>query len=163
MFTLKGQKPRYQGTLAAFRTIVENEGIHGLWRGVGPTVKRAAIVTGTQIPAYDHFKHTLINYKIMSEGFRLHMVSAMGAGLAVALVSSPVDVVKTRIMNQKVVGKNGTLYRGAVECLVKTVKTEGIFGLYKGFLPNWLRAGPQTLITFCIFEQLRKIFDISPV
>ena len=116
------------------------------------------------IKQYFFLKSSLFAYIERSKtSFRLHMVSAMGAGLAVALVSSPVDVVKTRIMNQKVVGKNGTLYRGAVECLVKTVKTEGIFGLYKGFLPNWLRAGPQTLITFCIFEQLRKIFDISPV
>ena len=99
----------------------------------------------------------------MSEGLRLHVVSSMGAGLAVALVSSPVDVVKTRIMNQKVVDKNGTLYSSAFECLYKTLRTEGIMGLYKGFLPNWLRAGPQTMITFCIFEQLRKMFDIAPV
>lgn len=163
MLSFKGQKPRYQGTIVAFRTIATNEGIHGLWRGVGPTVKRAAITTGTQIPSYDHLKHILMNYGIMSEGLRLHMVSSMGAGLAVALVSSPVDVVKTRIMNQKVVCNNGTLYSGAIECLIKTWKTEGFLGLYKGFVPNWLRAGPQTMITFCIYEQLRKKFDIKPI
>lgn len=162
--TLKpGEQPRYPSTFSAFKTIAAKEGVKGLWRGVGATVKRAAIVTGTQIPSYDHLKHSLLNYGLMSEGLRLHMVSSMGAGLAVALVSSPVDVIKTRLMNQKVVDKNGTLYRSAFECLGKTLRTEGLTGLYKGLLPNWLRAGPQTMITFCIFEQLRKIFDIAPV
>ena len=163
LFIASGDQPRYHSTFAAFRSIAANEGIKGLWRGVGATVKRAAVVTGTQIPSYDHFKHSLLNYGVMSEGMPLHMVSSMGAGLAVALVSSPVDVVKTRVMNQKVEGKNGTLYRSAIECLVKTLRTEGLMGLYKGFLPNWMRLGPHTMITFCIFEQLRKLFDINPV
>jgi hypothetical protein len=30
--------------------------------------------------------------------------------------------------------------------LLQTLKTEGLFGLYKGFVPNWLRIGPHTII-----------------
>ena len=140
-----------------------HEGVKGLWRGAGATIKRAAVVSGTQIPSYDHIKHSLLNYGVMYEGLQLHMVSSMGAGLAVALISSPVDVVKTRVMNQKILDKHGTKYRSAFECFFKTLRTEGLPGLYKGFLPNWLRLGPHTMITLCIYEQLRKAFHIAPV
>ncbi len=44
----------------------------------------------------------------------------MIAGLATAFVTSPVDVVKTRIMNQKV-GKAGEplLYKSTMDCIIK--------------------------------------------
>lgn len=53
-----GVKPRYRNTFHAFFTIIKHDGVLGLWRGVGPTVKRAAILSATQIPAYDHTKNT---------------------------------------------------------------------------------------------------------
>ena len=55
----------------------------------------------SQIPSYDHTKHTVLNTGWMKEGPALHIVSSMVAGFMAALTTSPVDVVKTRIMNQK--------------------------------------------------------------
>ena len=54
-----------------------------------------------QIPSYDHTKHTILNLGWMKEGVPLHFVSSMVAGFNTALTTSPVDVVKTRMMNQK--------------------------------------------------------------
>ena len=54
-------------------------------------------------------------------------------------------------------------YRNGLDCLVKTVKSEGVLGLYKGFIPNWLRLGPHTIISFFIFESLRKTAGINPI
>eukprot|EP00795_Rhopilema_esculentum_P009542 gene9542-17288_t len=159
-----GQTPRYKSTFDAFAQISRKEGVRGLWRGVGPTVQRAAIITASQIPSYDHTKHALLNNKVMHEGLRLHFVSSMVAGLVCAIVTSPVDVIKTRIMNQKIMAKeNGLLYKSTLDCLYKTLKFEGILGLYKGFIPNWMRIGPHTIITFLIFEQLRKIAGLKPL
>ena len=36
------------------------------------------------------------------------------------------------------------LYKNSVECLVKTVRNEGFFGLYKGFLPCYIRMVSET-------------------
>lgn len=35
----------------------------------------------------------------------------------------------------------GQLYSGVADCLAKTVRAEGLPGLYKGWLPCWLRIG----------------------
>ena len=143
--------------------IARQEGITGLWRGVGPTVQRAAVVTATQIPSYDHTKHTLLNKGYLHEGLRLHLVSSMVAGLTCAIVTSPIDVIKTRIMNQKLNENGVKIYTSTVDCLLRTIKSEGLFGLYKGFIPTWMRIGPHTVITFLIFEQLRQFVGMSPV
>ncbi|XP_020895834.1 mitochondrial substrate carrier family protein ucpB isoform X2 [Exaiptasia diaphana] len=159
-----GQPARYRSTFQAFAVIVREEGVRGLWTGVGPTVQRAAILTATQIPSYDHTKHTLINHKIMKEGPPLHVVSSFVAGLVAAGATSPVDVVKTRIMNQATDSKGRPkIYSGITDCFIKIIKNEGFLGLYKGFIPNWMRIGPHTIVTFFVFEQLRKLVGMKPV
>ncbi|NXR87724.1 UCP5 protein, partial [Hypocryptadius cinnamomeus] len=65
--------------------------------------------------------------------------SSFTCGLAGAIASNPVDVVRTRMMNQRAIVGTTELYKGTLDGLVKTWKSEGFFALYKGFWPNWLR------------------------
>ena len=44
----------------------------------------------------------------MSEGIPLHFTAAMISGLVTTIASMPVDIVKTRLQNQKVPGSNPT-------------------------------------------------------
>ena len=45
---------------------------------------------------------------------------------------NPFDVMATRLYNQKVEeGGKGALYTGPIDCLVKTVRAEGMRGIYK--------------------------------
>ncbi|KAL5014372.1 hypothetical protein ScPMuIL_008642 [Solemya velum] len=143
-----GEIKRYRSTYHALMDILGREGVRGLYVGVGPTVKRAAILTATQIPAYDHTKHTILNWGLMKEGIALHITASMIAGFVTALTTSPVDVVKTRVMNQKSESHHMKTYVSAFDCFFKTIKVEGVLGLYKGFIPNWMRIGPHTIVTF---------------
>ncbi|KAF2074568.1 hypothetical protein CYY_004114 [Polysphondylium violaceum] len=156
---------KYRSIGQAFMEIIEKEGIRGLYKGVSPTTQRAALLTASQIPSYDHFKHMLLDHGIIQqEGLKLHTVSSILAGFVASVATSPVDLIKTRIMNQPIDQHgNGTLYKSSFDCLVKTFKAEGIKGLYKGFIPNWLRIGPHTIVTFIVFEYLRKLGGIPPV
>ena len=45
----EGIEKRYRNTFAAFKEIFAESGVKGLYTGVGPTVKRAAILTATQV------------------------------------------------------------------------------------------------------------------
>ncbi len=54
-------------------------------------------------------------------------------GLLVTIAMNPADVISTRLYNQPVVNGKGQLYTGLIDCIAKTVKTEGMRGLYKGF------------------------------
>uniref|UniRef100_A0A3P9IV81 Solute carrier family 25 member 30 n=1 Tax=Oryzias latipes TaxID=8090 RepID=A0A3P9IV81_ORYLA len=129
----------------------------GLWcsspPGVSLTAQRAAIVVGVELPVYDITKKHLILSGYMGDTVYTHFLSSFVCGLAGALASNPVDVVRTRMMNQR----GGALYQGTLDCLLQTWRSEGFMALYKGFFPNWLRLGPWNIIFFLTYEQLKKI------
>ncbi|MCO5567293.1 hypothetical protein L7F22_020983 [Adiantum nelumboides] len=154
----------YAGPFQAFSSIARTEGIRGLYRGLLPTMQRAALLNAAQAPSYDHAKHAILNAGIVDEGITCHMIASMVAGLMSAIVIAPVDLIRTRIMQQAVDTKgHGMLYSSTLDCFWKTLHSEGPRGLYKGFVPVWLRIGPHTIVTFFIFEQLRKSLGIIPI
>lgn len=57
----------------------------------------------------------------------------------------------SRLYNQ-----NGNLYKGVLDCLGKTIRTEGVFAIYKGFLPHLARILPHTILTLSLAEQTNK-------
>mmetsp|Transcript_27735 Transcript_27735/g.65899 ORF Transcript_27735/g.65899 Transcript_27735/m.65899 type:complete len:252 (-) Transcript_27735:149-904(-) len=152
----RGREPaRYsEGVLSAFSEIVAKEGgVRGLWRGALPAVQRAALVNLGELATYD-----LAKSRIVESGFlggpaqlQVHLASAACSGLAAGLVSTPADVVKTRLMRQD---QSAPLYRGPVDCLLKSLRAEGLRGLYKGFLPTWARLGPWQMAFWVTYEQL---------
>lgn len=79
--------------------------------------------------------------------------SSFTCGLAGALASNPVDVVRTRMMNQRVLS-GGPMYKGTLDGVMQTWRNEGFFALYKGFWPNWLRLGPWNII---VSFQIRRV------
>jgi len=51
---------------------------------------------------------------------------------------------------------SGLLYKNSFDCLKMTIRNEGFFGLYKGFIPCWMRMAPWSLSFWLSFEQIRK-------
>ncbi|XP_072361052.1 brain mitochondrial carrier protein 1 [Scyliorhinus torazame] len=155
---MQAQSGLCQGSMIGnFINIYQQEGTRGLWRGVSLTAQRAAIVVGVELPVYDITKKHIILSGFMGDTVYTHFLSSFTCGLAGALASNPVDVVRTRIMNQKVVLGSHVIYKGTLDGILQTWKTEGFSALYKGFWPNWLRLGPWNIIFFITYEQLRKI------
>ncbi len=72
----------------------------GFYNGVKPTVIRAIMLNATKLSTYDHIKHFIINQQILPDGMACHFVSSVIAGVCIAIVTSPIDLIKTRIMNQ---------------------------------------------------------------
>lgn len=58
----------------------------------------------------------------------------------------------SRLYNQ-----TGNLYSGVFDCFRKTVRTEGFFAIYKGFLPHLSRILPHTILTLSLAEQTNKL------
>lgn len=58
----------------------------------------------------------------------------------------------SRMYNQ-----TGNLYTGVFDCLVKTVKTEGLLAIYKGFNAHLARILPHTILTLTLAEQTNKL------
>lgn len=151
------------GLLRVILDILSKEGFTGLWKGVVPTAQRAALVAGVQLPVYDWTKYQLAGHSLalMNDGLACHFLSSMFAGFSAALVSSPVDVVRTRLMVQAKYSTsnhgNTIAYRSALHCACHTFKSEGFPALFKGFFPSFARMGPWNVIFFVVYEKLKAL------
>ena len=76
-------------------------------------------------------KQAVLSSGLFPDGLAAHAASSCASGLVATIVSTPADVIKTRLMGQDP-SAVPPLYRGAVDCLVKSVRNEGVMALYKG-------------------------------
>ncbi|XP_044237749.1 kidney mitochondrial carrier protein 1 isoform X2 [Ursus arctos] len=138
------------GMIGNFINIYQQEGARGLWKGVSLTAQRAAIVVGVELPVYDLTKKHLILSGLMGDTVYTHFLSSFTCGLAGALASNPVDVVRTRMMNQRVL-RDGRCsgYTGTLDCLLQHETRNGEHPGDKRSTsedePPWLRSWIQVL------------------
>lgn len=140
-----GEQTHYTGIINAFQDLVKKREI---FRGVGAAAVRTSIGSSVQLPIY-HASGTIIDdlHIVDPKSPIRFFLSGLCAGTGVAVVMSPPDVIMTRMYNQK-----GDLYRGVLDCFVKTVRSEGILALYKGFGASATRIGPHTILTLTFLE-----------
>jgi solute carrier family 25 oxoglutarate transporter 11 len=149
----------YRSVGDAIARMTRDEGVRSLWRGSSLTVNRAMIVTASQLATYDQAKEAILARRGPgADGLGTHVAASFAAGIVAAAASNPVDVVKTRVMNMKVAPGAPPPYAGAMDCALKTVRSEGVMALYKGFIPTVSRQGPFTVVLFVTLEQVRKVF-----
>ncbi|CAI8595709.1 unnamed protein product [Vicia faba] len=151
------QRRNYKSVIDAITRMAKQEGVTSLWRGSSLTVNRAMLVTASQLASYDQFKEIILEKGVMKDGLGTHVTASFAAGFVAAVVTNPVDVIKTRVMNMRVEPGKEPPYAGALDCAVKTVRAEGPMALYKGFIPTISRQGPFTVVLFVTLEQVRKL------
>ena len=86
----------------------------------------------------------------------------IAGGIGAAAVY-PIDLVKTRMQNQRsVVGKDGAsnvLYRNSFHCFRTVITREGPRALYRGLLPQLVGVAPEKAIKLTVNDALRSAFD----
>ncbi|XP_074646035.1 dicarboxylate carrier UCP2-like [Tubulanus polymorphus] len=150
-FQAPGGKQRYAGCMDAYRCIAKKEGLKGLWKGAIPNITRNAVVNAAELVSYDLVKEFILHRNLMHDTLPCHFTSAFCAGFITTCFASPVDVVKTRFMNS-----GPGVYNGAIDCALKMFKEGGLAAFYKGFVPNYMRLGSWNILTFVLFEQLKR-------
>ncbi|CAL3969254.1 unnamed protein product [Diplocarpon coronariae] len=151
-FAPVGTQHNYKNAVDGMRLIYKGEGTTGLYRGVGAAMVRTGFGSSVQLPTYFFAKRRLVKHFGLQEGPALHLASSTASGFVVCCVMHPPDTIMSRMYNQ-----NGNLYSGVFDCLAKTVKTEGVFAMYKGFLPHLARILPHTILTLSLAEQTNKL------
>ena len=160
-------------------TIVRERGVLGLWRGAAMSTTRSAALTASQCAAYDSAKSFVRGVRRGEEDDLLtHLCASMLTGLVTTTVTNPVDMIKTQLYmsaatnsesaatqndsagsaaRQKREVKKSAQPAGAVAAARDVLKREGPRGFMRGWSANYLRLGPQTVITFVALEQFRRL------
>ncbi|VEN48608.1 unnamed protein product [Callosobruchus maculatus] len=151
------ERRHYKHVFDALIRIYREEGLFKLWRGAVPTMGRAVVVNAAQLATYSQAKQMLQQSLQIKDGVLLHFLSSMLSGLVTSVASMPIDMMKTRYQNMKVVDGKPE-YSSPVHVLTSVVKNEGVLALWRGFLPYYFKIGPHTVLTFIFLEQFNKAY-----
>lgn len=79
-------------------------------------------------------------------------------GVAAVLVGHPFDLTKTRLQTAA-----PGVYTGAIDVVKKTLRRDGITGLYRGMVPPLLGVTPIFAVSFWAYDASKKlIFAVTP-
>ncbi|XP_049890989.1 electrogenic aspartate/glutamate antiporter SLC25A13, mitochondrial isoform X1 [Epinephelus moara] len=93
--------------------------------------------------------------QVAESAYRFTLGSVAGAVGATAVY--PIDLVKTRMQNQRSSGSlvGELMYKNSFDCFKKVVRYEGIFGLYRGLVPQLLGVAPEKAIKLTVNDFVR--------
>ncbi|KAK4122435.1 mitochondrial carrier [Parathielavia appendiculata] len=77
------------------------------------------------------------------------------AGAFGAFMVYPIDLVKTRMQNQRGADPGQRLYKNSIDCFRKVVQNEGFRGLYSGVLPQLVGVAPEKAIKLTVNDLVR--------
>ncbi|KAK1798592.1 hypothetical protein P4O66_006885, partial [Electrophorus voltai] len=85
----------------------------------------------------------VISYYVCYFSLPVKLINGGVAGLIGVTCVFPIDLAKTRLQNQQ----NGSrLYTSMFDCLIKTARSEGFFGMYRGAAVNLTLVTPEKAI-----------------
>jgi solute carrier family 25 oxoglutarate transporter 11 len=136
---------------------MREEGFKAFFSGSGPFVNRAMLVGAVQVGTYDQFRDLYrTQYNITHEITNVFAAS-MTSGIIYSVITMPFESAKNRMAFQKPDPVTKILpYRGVVQTIASIAKSEGVFSLWAGFSPYYLRCGGHTVFMFLSVEWLRR-------
>ncbi|KAK9826574.1 hypothetical protein WJX74_003521 [Apatococcus lobatus] len=150
------QTGEFNRAVIALKTIVQTEGLVGLFAGYRSFLLRDLPFDAIEFFAYEQLKVTysksLKNRRPLNPAET--SVIGAGAGMVTAICTTPLDVLKTRLMTQ---GAKKT-YSGPFDCLSRILKDEGASALFKGWQPRVVWIGIGGCIFFAALEEAKKLF-----
>jgi solute carrier family 25 S-adenosylmethionine transporter 26 len=134
------QMGQFKSALVALQTVVAQEGVTGIYAGYKSFLLRDIIFDVVEFVSYEQIRDFYLK-KQGRERVTAYEGSAIGAcaGALTASITTPFDVIKTRMMLQ---GTN-KVYAGGIDCMMKMIAEEGMGSLFKGVGPRvtWISVG----------------------
>lgn len=119
----------YNGMVDCFRKIIKNEGFSRLYRGITAPILMEAPKRATKFAANDEWGKVYRNmFGVTQMNQSLSVLTGATAGATESFVVVPFELVKIRLQDKASAGK----YKGMVDCVVKTVRNEGVLTMYQG-------------------------------
>lgn len=165
-------KLSYKNDLDAFKTIVKQEGLRGIYKAYGATVLSFGPMSAFYFMFYEYFKGFFVNNDAITYLTNTNrnitfthslICSSLASGLA-AYITTPLDLVKLRMQVQRSLKTDNIhtnnitekhKYRSLVQGLKSIYTYEGITGLFKGSIPRVLYHAPTGAISMTLLEIMK--------
>jgi solute carrier family 25 citrate transporter 1 len=171
--------PKYRNAGHAAYTIVKEEGVSALYKGVSLTALRqgnAIYYFFTRVPscmlthvifpatnqavnftAYQEMKKAASKYQQLDvlPSYQ-HLILGGVSGAMGPISNAPIDTIKTRIQKSSEPGSGWHRFKTVT---MEIYTKEGYLAFYKGLTPRLLRVAPGQAVTFMVYEKVRSWLD----
>jgi solute carrier family 25 (adenine nucleotide translocator) protein 4/5/6/31 len=150
----------YKGIVECFTRVTSEEGVGSLWRGNTANVIRYFPTQALNFAFKDHFKR-MFNFKKEKDGywtwFAGNLASGGLAGACSLTFVYSLDYARTRLANDAKSSKGGgeRQYNGLIDVYRKTLASDGIAGLYRGFVISCVGIVVYRGLYFGMYDSLR--------
>lgn len=152
----------YKGIGDCFSRVIKEEGFGQLWRGNLANVLRYFPTQALNFAFKDYFKRTF-GYSRDKDGyakwFMGNLASGGAAGACSLLFVYSLDYARTRLANDNKSAKKGgeRQFNGLVDVYRKTYASDGIVGLYRGFVISCVGIVVYRGLYFGLFDSLKPV------
>jgi solute carrier family 25 (adenine nucleotide translocator) protein 4/5/6/31 len=131
---LSGKVKRYDGIGDCFRRVHAEQGLKAFWRGNLVNCLRYAPQQGSALAFNDFLNDLFPKYDPKTQFYSSLGAKLFSGGLAGAIANTicyPFDFARTRLASD--VGKGKAQFKGITDCIMSTLRAQGITGLYTGW------------------------------
>ncbi|KAF3006372.1 hypothetical protein G7054_g5850 [Neopestalotiopsis clavispora] len=159
---------KYDGIVECFSRTAKAEGVMSLWRGNTANVIRYFPTQALNFAFRDKFK-AMFGYKKDKDGYAKWMAGNLASGGAAGATSLlfvySLDYARTRLANDAKNAKGGgdRQFNGLVDVYRKTLASDGIAGLYRGFAPSVAGIVVYRGLYFGMYDSLKPVLLVGPL
>jgi len=166
---VQSEKMSYSEVGNAFKRLVQQYGIRGLFKGLFPTILREAPFSSIYWTSYETFKR--LNGITQPDLLQSFMGGAISGGIA-AFITCPFDVIKTHQQiefGEKFVycsngnGNGKKQMTGTLNTIRNIWRTGGISGFYAGVTPRLFKVVCACAVMISTYEFGKKFFYVHNV
>ncbi|XP_072397844.1 mitochondrial glutathione transporter SLC25A40-like [Diabrotica undecimpunctata] len=161
---MQSQKLSYYEMNLAVKTLIKQDGLRGLWKGIFPTLYRDVPFSAIYWMNYESIK-SLMGVTDSQPSFWISFFSGAISGSIAASITTPFDVVKT---HQQIEFGEKNLYgagnkvkanRSTIEVIREIRAEHGTRGLFAGLAPRLIKVAPACAIMISTFEYGKVFFS----
>mmetsp|Transcript_1242 Transcript_1242/g.2998 ORF Transcript_1242/g.2998 Transcript_1242/m.2998 type:complete len:398 (+) Transcript_1242:235-1428(+) len=142
-------------------SMYQQRGFRGFYAGSATAVVQIVPYMGLNFAIYD-FLITEREDSRSSKSVGLSGYAGSISGAVSKVIVYPMDTIKKRIQIQSVFGASsstGVSYNGMWDCLVTSIRMEGVFGLYRGLVPSVLKTTLGSGFSFTFYRSTKNLLE----
>ncbi|KAL2932362.1 Mitochondrial substrate carrier family protein B [Bienertia sinuspersici] len=149
----------YTGIWHALRTISKEEGMLGLYKGLGATLLSVGPNIAISFSVYETLRSQWQLKRPDDSPVLVSLACGSISGVASSTVIFPIDLVRRRMQLEGAGGRARVYKSGILGTFKDIVRSEGLRGLYRGILPEYYKVVPSVGIVFMTYEAMKKLLS----
>ncbi|XP_051827712.1 calcium-binding mitochondrial carrier protein SCaMC-3 isoform X3 [Antechinus flavipes] len=156
------QTGQYKGLLDCARQILEQEGPRAFYKGYLPNVLGIIPYAGIDLAVYETLKNRWLqqdSHHSADPGILILLACGTISSTCGQIASYPLALVRTRMQAQASV--EGAPQLTMLGLFRHILSREGVWGLYRGIAPNFMKVIPAVSISYVVYENMKQALGVT--